>query len=508
MKCVIKVNGRVSVQVLGLLPEHSDYFYKKFGVDHPTARFQPMFQLGTWDGKIRFWHKDGRTSLMFLEEAIPDIVKWGYEVDVINDLPPSPFQLKDENIEIDNNFLKDRGIKWPNGEYVIPYEHQVRVVNALLSSQYGVANAATGAGKSLICAIISRIMNESDIPTLIIVPSIDLVKQTTQSLREFGVDTGQYGDGIAELEHTTIVSTWQTLQNNKVFTNTFGCIIVDETHMDKHGSQISDILENYSKNVKYVYGVTGTIPKDDLDRLNLLRTIGGPIRITVPAKELMDAGVLATVNIDMIEITEDLTKQYDVYLEEHRDKFPDKEPLSYIAFKKECFPEFKNERDFIISNKARNKLIASHIKQYADVGENIFVLVPSIPMGRNIQKELEGSVFLYGAHDADTRKARYDMYADNDGLVTIANVAIASTGLNIPRIHRLVMVDIGNGYTRVIQSIGRSLRIADDKKEAFVDDIYTDLPSGRRHASTRRKFYREAHYPFSGRKIAYKNEEN
>src|SRR5699024_9335568 len=189
--------------------------------------------------------------------------------------------------------------KWPNGEYVIPYEHQIRVVNALLSSPYGVADAATGAGKSLICAIIAKIMNESDIPTLIIVPSIDLVKQTTKDLSGFGVDAGQYGDGIKDIEHDTIISTWQTLQNDKNFTNKFGCIIVDETHMDKHGSQISDILENYSKNVNYVYGVTGTIPKEELDRLNLLRTIGGPVRISVTAKELMEAGVLATLKIDV-----------------------------------------------------------------------------------------------------------------------------------------------------------------------------------------------------------------
>jgi len=501
MKVVIKVLSRVNVQVLGLKPEHAEILYKRFEVEHPTAKFTPKYQLGLWDGKIRFWHKDGKTSVMFLEQALPDIIEWGYEIDVESNIVPSPFKIKEDLTVIDENFLKERNIKWPNGEYVIPYEHQIRVVNALLSSPYGVADAATGAGKSLICAIIAKIMNESDIPTLIIVPSIDLVKQTTKDLSGFGVDAGQYGDGIKDIEHDTIISTWQTLQNDKNFTNKFGCIIVDETHMDKHGSQISDILENYSKNVNYVYGVTGTIPKEELDRLNLLRTIGGPVRISVTAKELMEAGVLATLKIDMYEVDEDLSIQYGTYLEENDDDTP----LSYRNFKKECFHDFKAQRDYIISCKSRNKMIAEHIKKHADRGENVFVLVPSIAMGNNIQKEIEDSVFLYGKHSADERKERYEQYAHNDGLITIANVAIASTGLNIPRIHRLVMIDIGKGFTRVIQSIGRSLRIADDKKEAFVDDIYTDLPSGRKHATTRRKYYKEAHYNFERHKLAYKN---
>lgn len=494
---VIEIQGRVNCQIHGLDPEHLRVLYQRFAVKHPKAHFMPKFQLGGWDGKIRFFKGNGETSQCFLKDIVPRLISWEYKIDVVHSYAAPTKWNKISVSKIDKNYLADKGITWPNGSPIQLYDHQVNVVNALIAENAALADAATGAGKTLICAAMSHIFNDDDIPCMIIVPSQDLVEQTARNLRDFGVDVGQYGGGVKEVDHTTIVSTWQTLKNTPNMLLNYGAIIVDETHIDKNESIISDLLDNYSDNATFVYGVTGTIPKEELDRINLERTIG-PVVVTVTAKELMKAGVLSTVEIDMVKIEEDLTDMYAKYM----DNDPE-EQYTYKQFKNHAFPDYQAEKKFLSGQARRMAVITEEITTAAATGKNVFVLVSDISFGKKLQKLIPDSVFLYGKDGLKKRRERYAQYADNDGLVTIANVMIASTGLDIPRIHHLFTIDIGKSFTRVIQGIGRALRTSCDKSHAYVTDVFSDLPYSRKQANQRKKYYTEADYPFTSRNRSY-----
>jgi superfamily II DNA or RNA helicase len=99
------------------------------------------------------------------------------------------------------------------------------------------------------------------------------------------------------------------------------------------------------------------------------------------------------------------------------------------------------------------------------------------------------------------RKKIYQQFKDNDTLVVIATVQIASTGLDIKRIFNLIFIDVGKSFVRTIQTIGRGLRKAHDKDSVHVTDICSDLKYSKRHSTERVKFYKEAQYKHKKTKV-------
>jgi superfamily II DNA or RNA helicase len=80
---------------------------------------------------------------------------------------------------------------------------------------------------------------------------------------------------------------------------------------------------------------------------------------------------------------------------------------------------------------------------------------------------------------------------------------VAAVGINLPRIFNLVLVEPGKSFVRVIQSIGRGIRKAEDKDHVEIWDITSTCKFAKRHLAARKKFYTEANYPFSIEKVEW-----
>jgi len=78
-------------------------------------------------------------------------------------------------------------------------------------------------------------------------------------------------------------------------------------------------------------------------------------------------------------------------------------------------------------------------------------------------------------------------------------------GINIPRIFNLVLIEPGKSFVRVIQSIGRGIRKAEDKENVQIWDITSSCKFAKRHLGARKKFYKEANYPYNIEKVNYEN---
>ncbi len=102
------------------------------------------------------------------------------------------------------------------------------------------------------------------------------------------------------------------------------------------------------------------------------------------------------------------------------------------------------------------------------------------------------------------RKDEYDEVADATGKIIVATYGVAAVGINIPRIFNLVLFEPGKSFVRVIQSIGRGIRKAQDKDSVQIWDITSSAKFSKRHLTERKKFYREAKYPFHIEKVNYK----
>jgi superfamily II DNA or RNA helicase len=85
----------------------------------------------------------------------------------------------------------------------------------------------------------------------------------------------------------------------------------------------------------------------------------------------------------------------------------------------------------------------------------------------------------------------------------VATYGVAAVGINIPRIFNLVLIEPGKSFVRVIQSIGRGIRKAEDKDHVQIWDITSTCKFAKRHLTKRKQFYKEANYPFSAEKLEW-----
>jgi superfamily II DNA or RNA helicase len=113
-------------------------------------------------------------------------------------------------------------------------------------------------------------------------------------------------------------------------------------------------------------------------------------------------------------------------------------------------------------------------------------------------------VFVSGATKAGERKEHYDEVAEATNKIIIATYGVAAVGINIPRIFNLVLIEPGKSFVRVIQSIGRGIRKAQDKDHVQIWDITSTCKFAKRHLTKRKQFYKEANYPHSVEKAEWK----
>jgi superfamily II DNA or RNA helicase len=238
-----------------------------------------------------------------------------------------------------------------------------------------------------------------------------------------------------------------------------------------HGLKASvaqKLVNENGKHIAFRFGVTGTFPKPECDRMSLNCSIG-PILLEIPAEWLIANGYLARVEIQPIELNE-----------------------TYID---EDFPDYASEKAFLSKSTRRMEMIANLIISKCATYGNTMVLVNSIPFGEKLASLIKGAVFLYGESPKDLRKEHYDMFEENDDLIVIASSGIASTGISIDRIFCLILVDAGKSFIKAIQSIGRGLRKGHDKEAVHVVDVHSKQKWARKHFKDREKHYKEAKYP-------------
>ena len=91
-----------------------------------------------------------------------------------------------------------------------------------------------------------------------------------------------------------------------------------------------------------------------------------------------------------------------------------------------------------------------------------------------------------------------------DNKVIVVTYGVAAVGINIPRIFNLVLLEPGKSFVRVIQSIGRGIRKAEDKDYVNVIDITSNLKYSRRHLTKRKTYYKEENFRHTVTKVEYK----
>jgi superfamily II DNA or RNA helicase len=247
--------------------------------------------------------------------------------------------------------------------------------------------------------------------------------------------------------------------------------VVSNCHMAK-ADVLKTMLTGVFSNIPIRWGLTGTIPKDLMDQVSLLVSLG-PVVGKLGAKELQDKGVLANCHVNIIQMKDN----------------------------KE-FSNYQAELKHLLEDEKRLDKMASLIKEINKTG-NTLVLVDRVNAGKELVNRLDNAVFVNGNTKLTERKEEYDEVATSDDKILVCTYGVAAVGINVPRLFNVVLIEPGKSFVRVIQSIGRGLRKAEDKDFVQIWDITSTCKFAKRHLAQRKAFYKEARYPFVIEKIDY-----
>ena len=463
---------------------------KKMGVFLPHAKHTPTYKTGRWDGWIRFFSAAGVTYVNLLEEIMPELADRGYSVIMVDNRKEFNFDIPD----IGPDFFAGR--KWPQGhsnagEPIVLRDYQVEVANAFLTSTSAVQVVATGAGKTLVTAALSSAV-ERAYPdagrTVVIVPSKSLVEQTLADYLNLGLDAGPFYGDVKDWGRRHTICTWQSLgslwggpkpgpgmtkaaaqeegrKRMQEFVEGVTAVIVDECHQAK-AAVLKNMLTKPFAQVPIRWGLTGTLPKNRDGQLNILASIGKSVGRMSP-KKLQKKKVLAECDVTVYQL---------------RDRV--------------YFKDYKKEAEHLLTMKDRVLYISRIVEAVSD-GGNTLVLVDRIATGEMIRDALpqDRVSLITGKMKSADRRKKYDEIKDSDDRIMVATYGVASVGVNMVRLHNLVMVEPGQSFVRVIQSIGRALRKGRGKSHANVYDICSTAQFSSRHLKERLKYYKEMQYP-------------
>jgi superfamily II DNA or RNA helicase len=378
---------------------------------------------------------------------------------------------------------------WPKGhpaegEPIMLRDYQVEIVNNFLINPQCIQEVATGAGKTIMTAALSASIEPYG-RSIVIVPNKSLVTQTEKDYVNLGLDVGVYFGDRKEHGRTHTICTWQSLnvllKNTKAgvgnatiqdFIEDVVCVMVDEVHMAK-ADALKTLLTGVMARVPIRWGLTGTIPKEKFESQSLLVSLG-PVIGKLTANELQQQGVLAQCHVNIVQ------------LQDHVE-----------------YSNYQSELKYLLEESGRLDAMAELIRHVNETG-NTLVLVDRTECGRQLVARLgDKSVFVSGATKGTKRQEEYDEVADSVDKIIVATYGVAAVGINIPRIFNLVLVEPGKSFVRVIQSIGRGIRKAEDKDHVQIWDITSTCKFAKRHLTKRKQFYKEANYPFTQEKLEW-----
>jgi superfamily II DNA or RNA helicase len=456
-------------------------------------------KMGKWDGKLRLF------------SASTGLLPFGLKKDLIAFLEEHDYEAFDETVKLEIDFTKENVVEFlqsmnisnGKGEIIKANLHQIEALEHCASSGRAVVLSPTSSGKSLIIYLLVRLM---DTKTCIIVPSTSLVHQLYTNFEEYSefdesfvveeLCNKVYSGMPKNTGHKITITTWQSLNDFKdiEFYKSFEMVIVDEVHTAK-AKVLGDVLERFTE-ANFRYGFTGTLDDSELGDYKI-RGIFGDIVQFVTTKELMDSGIVANVEIKML------------FLQYPRE-------LSEIICSKAI--TYQNEIEFITKLPKRNGFISAIAK--GSTG-NTLILFNNISHGDELKLKLEKilgperEIFvIVGGVDSKERERLRKLTEKKDGVIILATYGVFSTGVSINKLHNIIFAHPTKSKIRVIQSIGRLLRLHETKDTATVYDIVDDFSFKTskgtlkknfllEHGLHRSKFYMKEQYPFVVKKLDF-----
>jgi type I site-specific restriction endonuclease len=171
---------------------------------------------------------------------------------------------------------------------------------------------------------------------------------------------------------------------------------------------------------------------------------------------------------------------------------------------------------FLVGHTPRNKFISNLCLDLQGNTLCLFTLVEKhgkilLDMIKKKAENKRKIFFVYGGVEALDREKIRSIVEKEDNAIIVASYGTFSTGINIRNLHNIVFSSPTKSKIRSLQSIGRGLRIGDNKTEATLYDIADDLTYNKKknytleHFSNRINIYNEEDFDYEIHQVELKN---
>ena len=467
----------------GIAQELSDYF--TFFV--PGHQFTPAFKSRIWDGKIRL--TDLRSFTIY-HGLVPYIEIFCKERDYTLEI--------DSDISVTQNFSLVEAKEFVD-TLKLPHEirdYQLKSFVQAIRNKRMLLLSPTASGKSLVLYCIIRYLQIENEKGLLIVPTTSLVEQMYKDFEDYGYDSEQYchRQYSGKDKHTNkflTITTWQSIYKNPgEYFEQFDFVLGDEAHQFKAKS-LTTILSG-CVNAKYRIGTTGTLDGTQTHKL-VLEGLFGPVYKATSTADLIDKGQLASFKIKCLIL---------------------KHPESVCKMARSW--DYNQELEYIVMNTARNNFIRNLA---LSLNGNTLILFQFVEKhGKDLYANIKEHAknrhvfFVFGGTDVEIRESVRAITEKERDAIIVASYGTFSTGVNIRNLHNIIFASPSKSRIRNLQSIGRGLRIGDNKDEAVLFDISDDFRIGKytnytlKHFVDRVRIYDDEKFKYKFYNIELKDE--
>lgn len=447
-----------------VLQEISDHF--TFTV--PGSQFHPKVKAKIWDGKIKLFSAwTGELYLGLLPKLHALCERNEYEL--VNNVTITADQVSYDDFYA---FVESLNLT-ARGEDIEARDYQLDAAYQAITRGRTLLLSPTASGKSLIIYLVMRWHMAKGRKQLLIVPTTSLVEQMFSDFADYSekneLDVESeihriYSGKTKETTAPLTISTWQSIyEMSPKYFEQFDVVYGDEAHQFKAKSLVG-ILEK-TPTSPYKVGLTGTLDGTPTNKM-VLEGLFGAVYTVTTTKKLMVDKQLAKLKITAIVLK---------YPEAVRKAFKHVDPNT----KKVSKMKYSDEVDFLISHEQRNRFLRNLA---LDQKTNTLLLFTRVEKHGKILydliKEKAGTrkvFFVHGKVDAGTREDIRAITEKETDAIIVASSGVFSTGINIRNLHNIILATPTKSRIRNLQSIGRGLRLGDEKTSCTLYDIGDDL---------------------------------
>ncbi|WP_338727923.1 DEAD/DEAH box helicase family protein [Haladaptatus sp. DJG-WS-42] len=355
----------------------------------------------------------------------------------------------------------------------------------------GVLELPTGSGKTVIGLGAIEALGT---PTLVVVPTIDLLTQWRDELEtEFDCPIGQLGGGEQTLEAITVSTYHSAYLKAGSIGDRFGLVIFDEVHhLGGEGfRQIARLLAAPAR-----LGLTATFERED-DAHEVIEDLVGPLCYTI---EIDDLAGEHLANYDIKRLTVELTPDERREYERHQSVFTDYLASSNIQLRsgsdyqklvmrsgtdpraREALLAKQRAREVMMNSQAKLDELATILDRHR--GDRIIVFTAHNALVYRISERFLIPAITHRTGTKERREVLRKFRTGEFSRVVTANVL--DEGVDVPDANVAVVLSGSGSEREFTQRLGRILRPKADGGRAVLYELVSKETAEERVANRRR----------------------